>query len=204
MSDKSPCDLHPDLEVDRVRLIGKIIKDARNGARLEHNPEAGDTSWSTSCRGFSWAWQRLLGKAGTEGYEWLSTVDSTMHYVGAIGSVPFRFYHGDSKKPKNKFIEEKFSQRQQFNLDLGAVPAHQDLIFLFAAETDVQGVTERVIFAAVQPNGYVISSIDATSDAPIPAIAPIHLPEESGVELGAAKVSGKRTKQKKTANGDTH
>lgn len=204
MSDQSPCNLHPDLELDRVRLIGKIIKDARNGARLEHNSEAGDTGWSSGCREFSWAWQRLLGAAGTKGYEWLSTIDSSIHYVGAIGSIPFRFYRGDSKKPKNKFIEEKFSQRQQFNLDLGAVPAHQDLIFLFAAETDAKGVTERVIFAAVQPNGHVVSSIDATSDAPIPAIAPIHLPEESGVELGAAKVSGKRKKQKKIANGDTH
>lgn len=204
MSDQSPCDLHPDLELDRIRLVGKIIKDARNGARREHNPDAGDTPWSTHCRGFSWSWQQLLKKAGIEGYEWLSTIDPSMHYIGSIGDVPFRFYRGDSNKPKTKFVVEKYLQRQQLNLDFGTTPAHQGLIFLFAAETDAQGVTERVIFAAVQPNGHVVSSIDATSDAPIPAIAPVHLPEESGVELGAAKVSGKRKKQKKTANGDTH
>lgn len=203
MSHKNPCDFHSDLTLERVQTIGKLIRDARNEAMREHDPERGDTPWSSGCRGFSWAWQRLLNKAGSHGFEWLTIVDPTMHFIGAIGQVRFRFYRGIAEKPTARTLKQSYAERQQMNLNLGDVPMHQDLIFRFAVETDDRGLVERVIFAAVQPNGHVVSSIDVTSNTPIPSIIRIPRSEERGVELGAAQVRGKRKEQKKIANGET-
>jgi hypothetical protein len=136
-----PWEKYPELTMERLSLIGSIIRETREDVATLHDPQSGDGPWGFGCR----AYERTcfaIEKA-TEKNSWLTIVKDTeklLRFTFAIGHVPFRFYRGDPEDPPSRFLAVSYPELRetQLALDLGvAVPSDGGL--RIAIETDVTG-----------------------------------------------------------------
>ena len=117
---KKPWDIMPELQPDRLDVIGKCIETARDNVSELRDSESGDNPWAHGCRAYAWSGTEL--ENASKKYDWL---DATMHnniFDGAIGKVPFTLSKDDpteiSKRTRKKMARLPDHERET-QLDFG-------------------------------------------------------------------------------------
>jgi hypothetical protein len=135
--DFEPWTRYTPLTQERLSVIANIIRDVRRETVLKHEPENGDSEWCLGCRVYSRTCHGL--RSAVRQYDWLTILedDQALRFGFAIGSVPFRFYHGGADDPPSRYLMMTYSElrQQQLALDLGVVIL-KDQILRLAVETD--------------------------------------------------------------------
>lgn len=152
---RKPSDIHPCLTDERIDQIGHLI----SGVRAENLESADhrDNGWSLGCRAHAWICSEISTLATTT--SWLNIVDPSLRFIGKIGSVEFSFYKGMADKPKSNIYTRAQShpelRQNSFLFDMN-IP--EKLVWVYAVETDMEGVTTNIEFYGMSESGEVVAS----------------------------------------------
>ncbi|MDQ2077500.1 hypothetical protein [Marinimicrobium sp. ABcell2] len=151
---KNPSEVHACLTNDRIDHIGQII--ARVRAENLDAIEDRDNGWSIGCRAHAWVCSEILQQE--ESIPWLSVVDSSLRFISKIGDVEFSFYKGMAEKPKKNIFTRAQSYPELRQTSLFDLPVPKRLVWAYAVETDLEGVTTNIEFFGMSESGEVIAS----------------------------------------------
>jgi hypothetical protein len=154
MRDLVPWEIHPDLELERLRIVATLIAEVRRKALLRHEPSEGDGAWSLGCV----AYQRtmFLLERGSQEYTWLRIVERRgLYFVFSIGAVPIRFYRGDHDNhvEERRLVRHYLELRQHQEAFFFAPPPEMDRILRLAIETGDSGQVSNVVLVQVDSDG---------------------------------------------------
>src|SRR5277367_815151 len=94
---------YPSLTKERLVAVATLMRAARDGAVLLHDPEAGDTRWSLGCR----IYDRIRGqiRKARLAMLWLSVIPEShpLRFTFTIGDLPLKFYKGEAEDVPGKF-----------------------------------------------------------------------------------------------------
>ena len=154
--DFEPWTSYPPLARDRLSIVANIIRDVWRTTLLLHDPSEGDNEWSLGCRVYARTCYALSEAA--RAYDWLTILEDEkpLRFGFAIGSVPFRFYHGEAGAPPSKYLMATYAELHQqqllLNLDI-AVPKSR--ILRLAVETDGTRQVSNIILVEMDEAGDV-------------------------------------------------
>jgi len=144
---------YPSLTKDRLIAIATIMRDARDGAVLLHDPEAGDSTWSLGCR----IYDRIMAQIRRASFTtpWLTVLPETqtLRFTFAIGSLPLKFYKGDADEVPGKFLVRSFAELRQMKLAFQTEGANSTHLLRIAVEPDASGNTSTVTLVEVEQSG---------------------------------------------------
>ena len=151
----APHELHQDLTNERIDIIGHLI--AR--VRLENieSSDCRDTGWSLGCRAYAWCCQEVILLKDTTA--WLDVIDPSLKFIFSIGQVEVSFYKGPSTKPKKNIYSraQSYPEIRQLSL-LSDIEVPEKLIWVYAVETDKEGLTTNIEFFGMSEFGEIIAS----------------------------------------------
>lgn len=151
---KSPSDIHTSLTDERIDYVGRLIARVRD-ENLD-TAESRDNGWSIGCRAHAWVCSEIIEQS--KEIPWLSVIDSSLRFIAKIGDVEFSFYKGMADKPKkNIFSRAQAHPELRQNL-LFDIPIPEKLIWVYAIETDFEGITTSIQFYGMSEFGEVIAS----------------------------------------------
>ncbi|MCH8544043.1 MAG: hypothetical protein LAT61_10775 [Alcanivorax sp.] len=153
---KIPSEIHSCLTNERIDHIGQLI--ARMRAENLDAVEERDNGWSIGCRAHAWICNEIQRQA--KNTDWLSIVDSSLRFIGQIGSVQFSFYKGMAQKPKSNIYSRAQShpELRQSSMLFDNLPVPEKLVWAYAVETDLEGSTTNIEFFGMSESGDVIAS----------------------------------------------
>lgn len=130
----------------RLVEIGNVLRRTQSDCVKLHDEKAGDNSWALSCRVY--ARRCFVIEQSAQTCDWLTILpDKEQKFAFAIGSIPFRFYHGEAGDAPDKYRMSTNAELHQYQnaFDFGIAPV-KDKILRLAADTDpatllVTGVT---------------------------------------------------------------
>lgn len=176
------------LTLDRLLVVGRIVRDVRNAVVALHTPEDGDNDWSLGCRAYARTCFALTHAA--DKYDWLSVVpdpDKPQRFVFAINGVPVRFYHGTYGDPPDKYRwsthVEDWLRQEVFQID-GV--SFLDRVYRLAVATGPSRKVSSVALVEMDDQGSVSGffSIPLDSDRVLPLQRPeINLPRPTVLPL---------------------
>lgn len=196
-------EIHPDLTTERLTLIVKIYSEARLGAAERQDTDFGDDAQVRGMRAYKNACMTLDKIAGTNGWEWLRTLEPKRKFTLIVGSVALRVWRSDDPD----------AEPEDRRLDLAQAATKQlDLLTIDGLYIDRWAIVYQAGFAgnldAASLIGYnsiskqIIRSfsipLDDTASASLSAID--DLPE--AVKLTKPKVTLKSLKGKEKDNAD--
>jgi len=132
-----PWEKYSQLTEEHLSVVANIVRDARYQTVRLHEPEAGDNHWSLGCRCYVRTCHAL--RKAADQYEWLTIPpEDGLCFTFAIGSIPFKFYHGEAAEPPDRYLITSWGElhQQQLALKLGQILP--DRILRLAVETDAQ------------------------------------------------------------------
>jgi hypothetical protein len=141
--------------------------------------------------------------AEAEMQSWLGIVDPSLRFIAKIGNVPFSFYKGIADKPKNNIYSrtQSYPELQQNNL-LFNLPIPEKLVWAYAVETDLEGVTTNIEFFGMSESGEIVASRTVPLHNDYTNIIAINIHDSEPADLPAAPVSLPKTKKDKAANSE--
>lgn len=139
---KLPWDHHPDLSLDRLQLVAKILRDARQSALLLHDPGGGDTPWTLGCRAYGRC-AEMLSRAAGKTCSWMRIISPPLEFVFTIGEVPVRFFRGDPSNPDGPHLRMSDAEAYQYGLAFGDRAV--ELRWRIVVETNATGETDRIV-----------------------------------------------------------
>jgi hypothetical protein len=142
-----PWDYHPDLSLERLRILDKILRQTRSEALALHDPGAGDTAWSLGCRVYARSTSMLIRAAHQ--FPWLKIVQSNLEFIFQVGEVPLRFFKGDAEHPDLAHLQAVEAESKQLGLAFG--DARDDLVWRLVVETDAAGGTGNIVLIGSSP-----------------------------------------------------
>ena len=179
--DFEPWTRYAPLSQDRLSVVANIIRDARRGTLLLYEPENGDNEWCLGCRAYSWTCHAL--RIAAQDHDWLTILedDKPLRFGFAIGSLPFRFYHGEADDPPNHYLTTTYAElhQQQLALELGDVIL-KDQILRLAVETDATGQVSSVILVEMDESGNLTGTYSIPFDIEPTNVVPL---QSKGVDL---------------------
>lgn len=202
---KTPTEIHPGLTEERLRIVAKVIRQARHEAVVRHEPSIGDNEWVLGCRCYAFTCAALR-RIQPDHAEWLSILEGAaggLRFAFQIAGVPLRFYRGDPEDiPKNKaarsFPEIHAMQDAfEFARNYGLKPH----AFRIAVETDNMGEATEISLVQVDKNSepvgerWVIAEEVPDNVAQFPA-------KEKEKELGKPPVGSRKKKDEQKEEGD--
>lgn len=198
---KKPSDIHPCLTDERVDYIGQLI--ARVRAENLDSADHRDNGWSIGCRAHAWVSNEII--AETETTPWLEVVDPSLRFIAKIGNVEFSFYKGVADKPKNNIYSraQSYPELKQSTL-FTDMPVPEKLVWVYAIETDLEGITTNIEFFGLTESGEVIASRTVPLFDVYANVVDISVTERAPVDLPAAPVSLPKTKEDKVLGSEEH
>lgn len=189
-----PWDHHPDLSLDRLQLISKVLIDTRREAVRQHDPAAGDTPWSLGCRVYARS-AEMLARAAADLWPWLTVVSPPLEFIFGVGAVPMRFFHGDADHPDGQHL--RIAAAEAWQLELAFGDGRVDLIWRICVETNVAGETVRAVLLGTTPAGdvqcnYAIPPLDGA----VTFLTPRRTAVGPGVELPPPLVTARKDQQR--------
>jgi hypothetical protein len=207
-----PTDIHPALTDERLRIVAKIITDARHACVIRREAENGDNGWAVGCRAYAWICHALT--RATPDYPWLSIVEggghieteagdhffwTTARFVFAIGGVPLRFYRGQADDvPSNSLrvaFPELAAKEQAFLFKTPTLLPNSHALRL-AIETDDTGdVSTITLVQVLDADAKVIGERWTIFEAEkLDNVAAFTPKKEEGKELGKPPVGSRKKK----------
>lgn len=186
-----PWQVHPDLSLSRLQLLEKLLREIRHQTLSLHDPAGGDNNWSLGCRIYARSCSALAN--ATRVWDWLSIVDEGQQFIFKIGSVPVRFYHGDSESPSAQHLEVAPEEAEQLSLCYG--DSGIDLIWRLAVETNALGEVRRIALIGAHSEGQIDLHFAIPRDDKLTVFAAPRTPIKRGVSLPAPGVRVLRSKQ---------
>lgn len=199
---KTPSEIHSCLTNERIDQIGQLI--ARVRAENLDAAEVRDNGWSIGCRAYTWVCSEILTQAKST--DWLSVVDSSLRFIGQIGSVQFSFYKGMAEKPKSNIYSRAQShpELRQNSLLFEDLPIPEKLVWAFAVETDLEGTTTNIEFFGMSESGDVVAS-RTVPIFNIPAnLVSVSNDESVPVDLPPASASLPKARKDKVSSEEVH
>mgnify|MGYP003115611409 CR=1 FL=1 len=197
---KSPSEIHACLTNERIDYVGQLI--ARVRAENLDAVEERDNGWSIGCRAHAWVCSEILQQA--EDISWLSVVDPSLRFISKIGDVEFSFYKGMAEKPKKNIFTRAQSYPELRQTLLFDLPIPEKLVWVYAVETDLEGITTNIEFFGMSESGEVIASrtvpiFDVTAN-----LVDVSNTESEPVDLPAASPSLPKIRKDKTSDSEEH
>ena len=179
MSESNPWDYHPHLQREAIIAVAGLIAQGRSDALIRHDETIGDDGWTLGCKAFQYARFQILKAAETEGFAWLSIMDSSKQFIFKIGEVPVRFYRGEADEPSDRTLRQTFSELNQLSFVFGN-ESGAGLAYRFAIETDFDGAITSIMFVGLRGESPVfcwdVPYMEAVS-------LPVATPATEGVDL---------------------
>lgn len=156
---------YPSLTVDRLTRVASIMRDARDGAALLHDIEAGDSNWSLGCRVYS----RIMAglRRDTLLTPWLTVLPEThaLRFTFTIGAIPVKFYKGVADDVPTKHLNPSFAELRQLNLAFKVDGISPTNLLRIAIEADGSGKTTAVSLVEVEESGEPVRVFQIPLDA---------------------------------------
>lgn len=180
--DFEPWTRYPPLTKDRLSIVANLIREVRREAVNLHDSAGGDNEWSLGCRVYARTCHAL--RQAAERHEWLTILpeeDKALRFAFAIGSVPFRFYHGEAGDPPNHYLITTYAElhQQQLALDLDGVQMRDQIVRL-AVETDATRQVSSVTLVEMDEARNLTGTYAIPFDAELGNVAPL---QPKGVDL---------------------
>ncbi len=132
-------DYHEDLKLFRLIKAGGILRKVWRRVSELHEPDAGDTMWSLSCRAFVRSGREF--SLAQQDWPWLSIVERRkMQWILSIGIIPVRFYHGTATEVPSRYsaaADLEAAIQGVLNLDNRIKPG---ILLRLVTETDSKGL----------------------------------------------------------------
>jgi len=195
MPRRKPWEVHSDLSDDRLIVVGKLLAEVREEALEDFNPERGDGAWGHGCRVYERSCARLVQAA--ESFEWLEVIESSLHFVFAVGRVPIRFYHGVPESPRQNSLWRTALELEQQQQAFEFLDRDDDGWFWrVAVVSDTDGRVAEVVMFQARESGAIRYQWSIPLDEPVSVLAglgsisePVELsPAEVGVLLGDEEI----------------
>jgi hypothetical protein len=156
---------YPSLTKERLVAVATLMRDARDGAVLLHDPEAGDTRWSLGCR----IYDRIRAhiRRSRLAMPWLSVIPEShpLRFTFTIGDLPLKFYKGEAEDVPGKFLVGSFAELRQMKLVFGPRDAQSTQLLRIAVEPDASGNTSAVSLVEVEESGEAARIYEIPLDA---------------------------------------
>lgn len=198
---KAPFEIHPCLTNERVDYIGHLIAKVR--AENLDAVEERDNGWSIGCRAHAWICSEIQQQAQT--ISWLKVVDPSLRFIAQIDSVQFSFYKGPVEKPKNNIYSraQSYPELRQHPL-FDDLPLPEKLVWVYAVETDLEGITTNIEFFGMSESGVVVASRTIPIFAITTSLVAIDSNESEPVDLPPAAASLPKTIKNKASSSEEH
>lgn len=199
----APSEIHSCLTDERIDYIGQLI--ARVRAENLDAADDRDNGWSIGCRAHAWICNAIQQEA--KNVSWLGVVDPSLRFIAQIVSVQFSFYKGMAEKPKSNIYSRAQSHPElhQKSMQFSDLPLPEKLVWVYAVETDLEGITTNIEFYGMTESGEIIASrtvplhgVSVTAN-----IVEINTNKSESVDLPPASASLPKTKKDKTSNSKT-
>jgi hypothetical protein len=156
---------YPSLTKEHLVAIAALMREARDGAVLLHDPEAGDSSWSLGCRIYDRIMAQIRRASLT--MPWLTVLPETqtLRFTFAIGSLPLKFYKGDADDVPGKFLVRSFAELRQLKLAFPTHGVQSTHLLRIAVEPDASGNTSAVTLVEVEESGRATRIYEIPLDA---------------------------------------
>lgn len=197
---KVPSEIHPCLTDERIDYIGQLI--ARVRAENLDAADDRDDGWSLGCRAYTWIRSEIKAQAKT--VPWLSIVDPSLHFIAQIGTVQFSFYKGPAEKPKSNICSRAQShpELRQSSILFDDLPLPEKLVWVYAVETDLEGITTNIEFFGISEFGEVVASRTVPIFGISTNLVAINSNESEPVDLPAASASLPKIRKSKTSGSE--
>lgn len=141
--------------MERLSAVANTIRRVRRETLALHNTTSGDNEWSLGCRNYARTCYALRQMAAT--CEWLTILpedEKPLAFTFAIGSIPFKFYHGDPQDTPAHYRIVSYAElhQQQLALEIDGYQV-RDKILRLAVETDISGDVSSVILVEMDLAG---------------------------------------------------
>lgn len=197
---KSPSDIHTSLTGERIDYVGQLIARVRD-ENLDA-AESRDNGWSLGCRAHAWVCSEIMEQS--KDIPWLSVIDSSLRFIAKIGDVEFSFYKGMADKPKKNIFSRAQAYpelRQNLLFDL---PIPEKLVWVYAIETDLEGITTSIQFYGMSESGEVIASRTVPIFDEPATLVGISNTESEPVDLPPASPSLPKVRKEKASGSEEH
>ncbi|HEX5752235.1 MAG TPA: hypothetical protein VFZ09_38840 [Archangium sp.] len=154
MRAKLPWEIYPELTLDRLLDVARIINRVHEEVARHIQPEKGDLRfgrWVPGSTEYSRVVHELEEAHKSGAYPWLGIVDDSMQFVASIGGVPFRFFNGDPETP-SRSARKRSTKEQRANLelfDLNTV-TRADIDWAWRFAVDVNPITAEVMSITIE------------------------------------------------------
>jgi hypothetical protein len=192
-----PTEDYSGLTLERIQIIGDVIRTARAAAYLDHHPERGETNWSLGCRCYECTCFALAEAAKEHSWiEILAGGYGASHFVMRAGGHPIRFCSGDPETMPGKYLQQSFAE-------LGLMPANRILRITIAS--GIAGPADIYLVEVDEETGnttksYLIPEVNHATNIVefIPPAPPVQIPPvvAESVEAETATDSETGTKSK--------
>ncbi len=172
MANWFPGDSYPGFTLDRLLVVGDLVREARDSAVDDHRPEKFEGPWSLGTR----CYERTCGTLAwnSQEYPWLGIASGAnggpVHFVMTIGGHPVRVCKGTPDDLPRKYqqlsIPELAAQQDLFALD-NTVPQGRGLRIVI--ENDADNRPNLIYLVEVDEatgdvtNSYIIPKLSAST-----------------------------------------
>jgi hypothetical protein len=201
MQPERPSYVHPDLTEERLQALATFFASTRSAVAALHDPLAGDDAWALGCRGFA-RWRNLLVSKSQSGeWPWFQVLDPSKRFIFAIGSVPVRFYRGNTKRAPSRTLVQSAQELAQLSLAFSMEEVqYRELSWRFAIETDFLGEPSKVVFAALAKDDGAVVYHWAIPFDKVDVVVKLDVRDEDMIELPAPSVVVPLIKKKEILN----
>lgn len=186
----NPSETYPGVTVERLVVLAGIVRSAREGAALNHDPASGETNWTLGVRAFERT-NHAIAAAVIE-HPWLSVVQGAeggpVQFVFAVGGHAVRVCRGDADEVPLRYRQPclpEIEQQEKLQLESGADSALGRCLRL-VVENDAEGMPHRIFLAQVDEltgvvvANFLIPSVVVPANVTafvVPTVAPVELPQ---------------------------
>ena len=213
-----PWEIDPALALERLLFVARLLNEVHEEVARHIQPEKGDLRygrWVPGTTEYARSAEALEVAAKSGEHSWLGIVDPSMQFVGSIGGVSFRFYHGDAETPsrsaRKQAPRENKAQYEAFDLNEITKP-DAGWSWRFAVLPDLaNGGVLSIDFVQVAENGACRNAFTIPfreNIAPLSSVADrrpsgVDLPPPMPQEIPSAEETGTAPSERDAPSDDT-
>ena len=178
MLKKFPWENHPDLTKKRLLIIARVLRNVRNET-IDETRKPKEVPWATGCMVYERS-KVQLEKLCIE-HDWFNIFDPTTHTF-QIGIVPIKFYRGEPDSPSIRTLAINHDELKQLSIAFPEEKDNKEVLWRFAVDTDTNGKTLSVHFAALSLSGNPLC-VWSPKSKELRNVEPSSFPQEESVIL---------------------
>ncbi len=191
---KKPWDINPDLNKERIAIVGNFLADVRGEVIDLHDEKLGDTALSLGMRAYECCRSRLITKDKSGDWPWFSILTSDGRFTFLIGSVPVRFVRNDPKHlPSKKLITS-----EEFEAHISMFPDDEfsKIRWFFVIDTYYKNAADDMYFVGYNKHGDIISSCEVQIQSSSVVLASVPETQADAVAIRPAPIKVRKLSDK--------